>query len=157
MYEFPVKKFFWALSKDFEFTELPELNDQHKAAVNNATAYFEGNPKKKLVSVKKEGDDGGEGGDGRAKGEEGEAAAVKNQENLSDLSEEEEIKIPPKDLTELDRLTFVVYAIENDCSIAPVGAFKMTPTHQVRRNEAFRGLSGSEAGQLQNFLHFRNV
>jgi radial spoke head protein 9 len=160
MYEFPVKKFYWALSKDFEFTELPELNDQHKAAVNNANAYFEGNPKKKLVSVKKgEGEEGGEGGEPKAEegaGEGGEGAA-KAQENLSDLSEEEEIKIPPKDLTELDRLTFVVYAIENDCSIAPVGAFKMTPTHQVRRNEAFRGLQGVEAGQLHSYLHFRNV
>jgi radial spoke head protein 9 len=151
MYEFPVKKFYWALSKDFEFSELPELNDQHKGAVNNANSYFEGNPKKKLVSVKKEGEEGGEGGDGGAKAEEGGAegeGAAKNQENLSDLSEEEEIKIPPKDLTELDRLTFVIYAIENDCSIAPVGAFKMTPTHQVRRNEAFRGLAGVDAGSL---------
>lgn len=26
-YEFPTKKFFWALSKDFEFQEMPELND----------------------------------------------------------------------------------------------------------------------------------
>jgi hypothetical protein len=54
-------------------------------------------------------------------------------------------------------LTFVVYAIENDCSIAPVGAFKMTPTHQVRRNEAFRGIQGTEAGHLSSYLHFRNV
>ena len=101
--------------------------------------------------MKKEGEEGGEGGDGGAKAEEGGAegeGAAKNQENLSDLSEEEEIKIPPKDLTELDRLTFVIYAIENDCSIAPVGAFKMTPTHQVRRNEAFRGLAGADAGSL---------
>lgn len=132
MYEFPIKKFYWALSKDFEFTELPELNDQHKAAVNHSTAYFEGNPKKKLVSVKKEGEEGGEGGEA-AKAEEGGAeggeAAAKHQANASDLSEEEEIKIPPKDLTELDRLTYVVFAIENDCTIAPVGSFKMTPTH----------------------------
>ncbi len=80
MYEFPVKKFFWALSKDFEFSELPELNDQHKAAVNNASNYFEGNPKKKLVAVKKEGEEGGEGegakaDEGAAEG--GEAAASK--------------------------------------------------------------------------------
>ena len=51
-----MKKFFWALSKDFEFTELPELNDQHKNAVNYANAYFEGNPKKVIVKVKKEGE-----------------------------------------------------------------------------------------------------
>jgi hypothetical protein len=55
-YEFPFKKFFWALSKDYNFTEMPELNDQHKDAVNNDHSLFEGNPKKKLVTVKKEGE-----------------------------------------------------------------------------------------------------
>ena len=34
---------------------------------------------------------------------------------MSDKTEEEEIKIPLKDLTELDRLVYVVYAIENEC------------------------------------------
>jgi len=88
---------------------------------------------------------------------------------LSDISEEEEIKIPPKDLTgislsyliniiiELDRLTYVVFAIENDCAIAPVGSFKMTPNHQVRRNESFKGLNKDEAGSLNSYMHFRNV
>ena len=60
-------------------------------------------------------------------------------------------------LTELDRLTTVVAAIENDCQICPVGSFKMTPEHQVRRNEAFRGLAGSDGLRLDNYLHFRNV
>ena len=32
-------------------------------------------------------------------GEDGEGAAAKQKENLSDISEEEEIKIPPKDLS----------------------------------------------------------
>jgi hypothetical protein len=27
MYEFPTKKFYWALSTDFKFTEMPDLND----------------------------------------------------------------------------------------------------------------------------------
>jgi len=39
--------------------------------------------------------------------------------------------------TELDRLATVVFAIENDTHVVPVGAFKMTPAHQVRRNESF--------------------
>lgn len=164
MYEFPVKKFYWTLSKgEMEFAELPDLNDQHKAAIDSATAYFEGNPKKKLVSAKKGGEGDGEGeageaekpeGDGEGEGEGG-AKPVKDA-NLSDISEEEEIKIPPKDLSELDRLAYVVFAIENDCSIAPLGAFKMTPTHQVRRNEAFKGLQ-EDAVSLDNYLHFRNV
>ena len=33
----------------------------------------------------------------------------------------------------------------------------MTPEHQVRRNEAFKGLTGDEAMKLDNYLHFRNV
>ena len=44
-------------NSEIEFAEMPDLNDQHKVAINNSnTAYFEGNPKKKLVSVKKEGE-----------------------------------------------------------------------------------------------------
>lgn len=56
MYEFPVKKFFWTTSKDYEFAEMPELNDQHKEFINREASIFEGNPKKKLVTVKKEGE-----------------------------------------------------------------------------------------------------
>lgn len=33
----------------------------------------------------------------------------------------------------------------------------MTPEHEVRRNESFRGLSGQDACKLSNYLHFRNV
>jgi len=65
--------------------------------------------------------------------------------------------VPKRDLTELDRLTFVVYAIENDCQICPVGSFKMTSEHQVRRNEAFCGLAKDQAANLDCYAHFRNV
>lgn len=65
--------------------------------------------------------------------------------------------MPKRDLTELDRLTFVVYAIENDCQICPVGSFKMTSEHQVRRNEAFCGLAKDQAANLDCYAHFRNV
>lgn len=60
-------------------------------------------------------------------------------------------------MTELDRLTFCVYAIENDCQICPVGSFKMTSEHQVRRNEAFQGLCHQSGQDICNYAHFRNV
>lgn len=60
-------------------------------------------------------------------------------------------------MTELDRLKYVTLAIENDCHIAPVGAFKMTAQHQVRRNEAFKGLTSASSTRLDSYLHFRNV
>lgn len=103
----------------------------------------------------------------KGEGEDGEeaVAAVDDEEGEegvekvlnSDETEEEEITVPKRDLTELDRLTFVVYAIENDCQICPVGSFKMTSEHQVRRNEAFCGLKKAESSDLDCYAHFRNV
>ena len=67
------------------------------------------------------------------------------------------MKIPKRNLTEVDRLTAVVLAIENDCQLCPAGAFRMTPEHQLKRNEAFSGLKGQEALKKGNYMHFRNV
>ena len=50
-------------------------------------------------------------------------------EQNSEVSEAEEITVPTRELTEIDRLRYVVCAIENDCHIAPGGAFKMTSDH----------------------------
>ncbi len=51
----------------------------------------------------------------------------------------------PRNFTELDRLQYSVYAIENDCHIVPKGALKLTEHHEVRRNNAFRGLQDNAA------------
>ena len=59
---------------------------------------FDGNPNKKLVSVKKEGEEE-EGGAPEEIPEDGSEGKKKEEEHLSDQSEEEEIKVPPKDLT----------------------------------------------------------
>ena len=61
------------------------------------------------------------------------------------------------DLTELDRLAFMVNIIENDCHIIPQGAMKMTTAHEIARNESFRGLPQGEVCQLTKYSHFRRV
>lgn len=33
----------------------------------------------------------------------------------------------------------------------------MTPEHEVRHNETFKGLTGADAMDLSNYVHFRNV
>jgi len=33
----------------------------------------------------------------------------------------------------------------------------MTAQHQVRRNEAFKGLNEKDSGNIGQYLHFRNV
>ena len=50
------------------------------------------------------------------------------------------IVLPPKHLTELDRLSVVVREIDNSCSAVPKGSLKYTPLDTVVFNEAFRGL-----------------
>ncbi len=37
------------------------------------------------------------------------------------------IVIPPKNVTELDRLSFVVHTIEDQCQVVPKGSYKFTP------------------------------
>lgn len=54
-----------------------------------------------------------------------------------DSDDEDQVKVVPKNLTELDRLAYIVRAIENDCQIVPIGAYKLTPGHELRHNDSF--------------------
>jgi hypothetical protein len=133
--------------------EMPNLNDQHIEYIDRDNGFFKGEPNRKLKQPA-EGEEEPPAEPEEA-GEDDEEGAKKELD--SNESEAEEIKVPPKELTEIDRLNYVVYAIENDCQIAPLGAFKMTSQHQVRRNEAFKGLGASDSLNLTNYVHFRNV
>ena len=67
------------------------------------------------------------------------------------------IILPPKNLTELDRLAATVREIDRACFSVPRGAMKYTPLNQVLCNEAFRGLSREAAFSLNGWVHFRPV
>ena len=67
---------------------------------------------------------------------EGESKVIPADNDLEDP-----IVIPPKNVTELDRLSYVVRKIEADCHVVPRGSFKLTPIHEIKKNEAFRGLA----------------
>lgn len=98
MYEFPVKKFYWALSNDFTFREMPSLTEQHDVVININNSYFIGDPARMLVSSKKEGDDEeAKEEEANPEGEDREEGKAKKED--SDISEEEEIKVPQRDLT----------------------------------------------------------
>lgn len=40
MFEFPVKTFYWALSGEFFFREMPDLTEQHDVFINADKSYF---------------------------------------------------------------------------------------------------------------------
>lgn len=75
---------------------------------------------------------------------------------LEDTDDEKELKVIPKNFTELDRLAYVVRAIDIDCSLVPVGAFRLTPNHELRYNDDFKGLNLKDLKDIGNYMHFRN-
>lgn len=60
----------------------------------------------------------------------------------------------PKNYTEEDRLSYTVHAIESECQLVPVGAFRMIAAHEIRYNEQYNGIRPHHLG-LDNFVHFR--
>lgn len=71
--------------------------------------------------------------------------------------EDPESLVEKIDLKEIDRVLYHVLAIQNDCAIVPQGGMKLTSSHEVQRNEAFRGLSNEQLLELENYSHFRKV
>ena len=146
-YEFPKKTFYWCSPKnDMVFEKMPELNEHWKEWINNnASKPFQGDPA--LL---------------HEKGKEPEVRDENKSPELRDeleSTEEEDpaalIAIP--DLTELLRLAFHVSAIDNECSVIPQGAMKLTVAHEVERDEKFKGLSSENIDNIDFYSHFRVV
>lgn len=126
-YEFPDKKFFWASSKTFKFEQLPEPLEQHNEFANNSNP-FSGDVNTVLQKLEPDEGEGEEPPPAEPEDGEGEGA-----DDLADTSSEDDVvKVPPKNFLELHRLAFTVRAIENDCQIVPLGSIKLTPHHEVR-------------------------
>lgn len=67
----------------------------------------------------------------------------------------EELIVKQKNFTELDRLALVVALISRDCSVVPLGAYRMTPTHELIQNPEFRGLKLNQSKDPNNYVHLQ--
>lgn len=126
----PSKRFFWASSSNFIFSQLPAATQTAAKKFTNFNYLFSG---------------------------EFDQVLVKSTEPPKVIDAAAGIILPPKDLTELDRLAYTVNEIDRSCATIPKGALKYTPTHTVVQNEAFRGHSVRDANNLSNWQHWRNV
>ena len=134
-YKFPKKKFYFCSSSTFSFSELPEIQSHHLNKFSKYNTYFIGNPD---VILEKFSDKN----------------SINIEEQMGDIFKP---NLKLKNLTESDRLSFVVRTIEHDTSIVPLGGFKMLPINEIRRNDLFEGLSSDELDKIENYFHFRKI
>ena len=134
--EFPKKKYYFCSSSNFIFSELPDIQTHHIPNFHKFNTYFIGNPDIILEKYDSE----------------------KNQ-ILDDELEGDNFKpkLKKKNMTETDRLSFVVRAIDRDCSVVPIGGFKMLPINELRRNDLFEGLNSEDLDKKEKYVHFRPV
>jgi radial spoke head protein 9 len=142
--DFPKKRFFWcSAATEWTFAELPKpLVHLGKNLFERIQSFFTGEFDRQLVDSN------------------GKSSASDYNLGTDDVTlEAGQLELPAgkKSVTELDRLAYVVSAVEKECQVVPIGALKMTPIHEVRRNEGFKGLRGASAWSLENYVHFRSV
>lgn len=131
--DFPKKTFYFCTSSNFSFSLLPEIQDYHIELVSKINSYFTGNPETILEYLSKDIDHF-------------------NPNDFDSIYKRASVK---KNLTEADRLAYVIRNIEYDCSIIPVRAYKMIPQGELRPNDNFNGLIEEELLKLDSYLHFR--
>ena len=124
----PVKHFYWCSSSNYIFSSLPKPSESVVKQLRTFPSLFTG---------------------------EFDQILVHSTEPAKVIDAANGIILPPKHLTELDRLSVVIHQIDRRCSALPRGALKYTPTHTVLFNEAFEGLSTEKAFDLTNWSHFR--
>ena len=147
-YEFPTKTFFFATSGDMVFKQFREINTQHKDEYDKIVTQFKGDPTHVYIKVDEE---------VKKDDEVNQDEQPKDVDPLEDTPPEDPNKgFVARSLIEEDRLLYTVLAIENDCSIVPQGAYRLTENHEVERNVSFRGLSGKDCFDLEKYSHFRN-
>ena len=134
---FPKKKFYFCNNATFVFSELPDIQEHHLNDFSKFNSYFVGNPD--IILAKYE----------------------DNTPLNTDIENNNEDTFKPiikkKNLTEGDRLSFVVRSIEHDCQIVPIGGFKMLPINELRRNDLFEGLSSEDLDKKEKYVHLRPV
>ena len=132
---FPKKKYFFCSSNNFIFSELPEIQPHHFDEFYKFNTYFIGNPD--LILEKFD--------------------SSQNKNTNEVIGDTFKPQLKKKNMTETDRLSFVVRTIDHDTSSVPLGAYKMLPISEIRRNDLFEGLSSDDLDKKEKYLHLRPV
>jgi radial spoke head protein 9 len=123
---FPSKNFFWASSSNYIFASLPGPLEKFTSQFNELNVFFTGEHDRIVIE----------------------------QPVSAPVVVDEDLVLPSKMVTELNRLSHVVHSIENNCAVVPRGSYKFTPLKETVRNEGFKGLNRDNAFALGSWQHF---
>lgn len=143
------KSFYFSSDNGLNFSKLPAVDEWVAERCVRTRGMFTGNPAQVLkdpFKIPKAGDEGDEEEEPEPEEDEGDEGDKKEKEN--DPSK--------RKLNELERLAFTVEAVDNDTCIVPRSTFFLTPTGDIAKNQAFKGLSQAEATNLDSYLLYRD-
>jgi len=125
--DFPQKIFYWSNSS-FVLAPLPAVCNEFASVAKKMTRFFKVNMRKsfKLFLTKTK------------------TLLILNLNLLNFL-----LPISPKISPNL------IHKIERDCHVVPQGAYKLTPTHEIRKSDSFQGLNKEEMNKIEMYQHFR--
>lgn len=131
------------------FSKLPETDDWVARKSNLISASFQGNANHLYKDPEKQ----------PKYNEDGEIEED-DEEEEEEPEEDDEDGAPkkPKErkLSEIERVSYTVQAIDFDCAVVPKGMYYLTPTGVISRNKNFSGLSRSDATKLESYALLRD-
>jgi radial spoke head protein 9 len=153
------KLFFFSNDNGVTFAKLPDVDDWILERASLLNGRFTGDiahqyrdPLAPPVEEKDEDEEEEEEPEEEEEDDEEDADAANDEENADKKKEQ---ALPKRKLTELERLAWVVYQIDQDTCIVPRGAYLYTASQRIIPNLAFTGLSATDSIRLSSYGHFR--
>jgi len=140
------KKYFFSVDGGLRFAQMPIVEPWMEAKCMNIASSFLGSPAFIYSDEKKKAGDEDE--------EEEENEDKEDEENKDQNAGDFPPKVSPP-LTELDRLTWTVWKIGDECCIVPRDSLLLSSSKLMQKNKGFEGLSRNDANQLSSYLHYR--
>ena len=64
-------------------------------------------------------------------------------------------KSEKRNITETNRLSFVIRAIDKDLTVLPVGKFIIIQINKLRRNDLFEGFNEIDSKKKEKYVYFK--
>jgi len=142
------KSYFFSTDGGVTFSKLPDVDQFVRERSAKVRGAFTGNPAKKYRN-------GQAAGDEKDEDEEDEEAEEETGEEPGDEGKEKKIDPSKRRLTELERVAAAAEAMDRDTAVVPRGAFFMSATGEIHKNDAFLGLNPADAQKLSSYQLFR--